>query len=126
MKTKLEIHKGVHVKKSKGRGWGVFTSEDIKKGEIVEECIIPYDVLPIGSTAMQNYRYVWPNRKHYTAYCIALGFGCIYNHNEKNPNVDWDLDSEERVMTFTAIRDIKAGDELMFDYQSPVLNFETK
>tara|TARA_Y100000592_G_scaffold100145_1_gene178835 strand:- start:3819 stop:4199 length:381 start_codon:yes stop_codon:yes gene_type:complete len=126
MKTKLEIHKGIHVKKSKGRGWGVFTTEKIKKGDIVEECIIPYDVLPIGSTAMQNYRYVWPSRETYSAYCIALGFGCIYNHSSKNPNIDWDIDSDERIMRFTAIKDIKAGDELMFDYQSPQYNFEEK
>jgi len=32
--TKLKISK------SEGRGWGVFASEEIKSGEVLEECVV--------------------------------------------------------------------------------------
>ena len=132
MKTELIVHKGVHVKKSMLHGWGVFTSSKIKKGDIVEECIIPYDMIPTNTNAQINYRFIWPDISfkaakelgvdvQFSGYCLPLGFGAIYNHS-KDSNVDWDIDLSERVVQFVAVKDIKAGEELLFNYESPLVN----
>jgi SET domain-containing protein len=119
---KLEIHEGVYVKKSSIHGWGVFTNLNIKKGEIVEECIIPYELIPINSNVLSQYRYVWPSRKNWSHYCIALGFGSIYNHSKEKMNINWKINKEQRIMVFTAIKDIKIGEELLFNYDSSYFN----
>ena len=132
MKTELITHEGVHVKKSTTHGWGVFTNLEIKEGDIVEECIVPYDIISLNSSSLLNYRFIWPNMSfkvanklsldiEFSGYCLPLGFGSIYNHSE-NPNVAWDVDISERVVQFVALRDIKADEELLFDYESPVID----
>ena len=121
--TRLVVHEGVHVKRSQLHGWGVFTNKEIKKGDTVEECVVPYDILPLDSNALKNYRFVWPSRKKFTGACLPLGFGSIYNHSKGDPNIDWDIDAKERVVTFTALKDIAAGEELLFDYASAGMDF---
>lgn len=119
MKAQLVIHSGIHVKNSDTHGWGVFTSSDISKGDIVEECVIPIDIIPLDNPALINYRFIWSSRKPgatIEGYCLALGFGSIYNHSEEDPNVDWDIDVELRILRFVAIRDIRANEELFHDY----------
>ena len=114
----LKIHKGIYVKNSDIHGWGVFTNLEIKTGEIVEECVIPYDLIPINSSVFSKYRYVWPSRKNYSHWCIALGFGSIYNHSKEKMNINWEIDEKQRIMIFTAVKDIKVGEELLFNYDS--------
>ena len=120
MKTELIVHEGVHVKKSMLHGWGVFTSSEIKKGDIVEECIIPYDMIPMNTNALINYRFIWPDISfkaaeelgidvEFSGYCLPLGFGSIYNHS-KDPNIDWDIDVSERIVQFVAVKDIKVDE----------------
>jgi SET domain-containing protein len=118
LNKKLKINEGIYVKQSDTHGWGVFTNLDIKKGEIIEECVIAYNLIPLHSNVLLDYRYVWPSIKNYNSYCIALGFGSIYNHSNENNNIDWEINEEKRMMTFTAIKDIKINEELMFNYQS--------
>jgi len=115
---KLKVHRGIYVKKSDIHGWGVFTNLNIKKGEIVEECVIPYDLIPINSNILSKYRYVWPSRENYDHWCIALGFGSIYNHSKEKENISWDINEKKRIMVFTAIKNIKKGEELLFNYKS--------
>ena len=112
-------------------GWGVFTSSEIKKGDIVEECIIPYDMIPMNTNALINYRFIWPDISfkaaeelgidvEFSGYCLPLGFGSIYNHS-KDPNIDWDIDVSERIVQFVAVKDIKVDEELLFNYRSPLV-----
>ena len=121
--TRLIVHEGVQVKKSQLHGWGVFTDKKIKKGDTVEECVVPYDILPLDSNTLEHYRFIWPSKKKFTAACLPLGFGSIYNHSRGDPNIDWDIDEKERVVTFTALRDIAAGEELLFDYRCLGIDF---
>ena len=122
MNRKLKVHQGIYVKKSDIHGWGVFTNLEIKKGEIVEECIVPYEIIPESSSVLLNYRFIWPSIEKVTGYCIALGFGSIYNHSKEKATIKWEINEKERTITFTAIEDIKAEEELLFNYQSPFTN----
>ena len=78
--------------------------------------MVPYDLISLDSNTLEHYRFIWPNRHTYTDACLPLGFGAIYNHSEE-PSVNWDVDEKKRVVTFTALRDIMVGEELLFDYK---------
>jgi SET domain-containing protein len=90
-------------------GWGVFAGNDIKKGDIVENC---YSIIVNDK---------WETYKKYIFYLnngtdalIPLGFGCIYNHSE-TPNLEW-KQIDDRIIQFYAITDIISGDELRHNY----------
>tara|TARA_R100000995_G_C3419254_1_gene93105 strand:+ start:79 stop:456 length:378 start_codon:yes stop_codon:yes gene_type:complete len=112
VKDKLKVHKGIYVKKSNTHGWGVFTSLEINKGDIVEECVIPYQKIPAFSPLLKNYRFIFENKYYF----IALGFGSIYNHSKSKPNIKWEVNEKERIITFKAIKKININEELLFNY----------
>lgn len=121
--------------KSAKYGWGVQATEDVKAGEVVE--IAPgkafnwltsriLNVLPgIGPVLYDSECESEPSLD------TVLGFGLAsyYNHDD-DPNVDYevcvlindvsDLDTVAcdcpAIIVFTALRDIKEGDELFIDY----------
>lgn len=49
------------------------------------------------------------------SFVIVLGYGSLYNH-AKVPNVSYSRDLEALAMTYTALRNIREGDELLIDY----------
>jgi len=105
--TKLKISK------SEGRGWGVFASEEIKSGEVLEECVV-YKV-PLSATDDYSFTYrrgsmVEPQKR------LCSGFGCLYNHSDK-PNVEYLYHPTHMdVFIFKAKKDISSGEELFIYY----------
>jgi len=108
---------GLYITHSEGKGRGVFTSQDIAKGEVIEVCpiiVIPKAELPvIHKTVLHDYYFLWGH--DLTDCAIALGFGSIYNH-ELMPNANFILDIEQRTIDIEAIKDISAGDEITLNY----------
>ena len=104
---------------SKKRGRGVFATEDIKKGTVIE--ISPVIVLTaaerniIEKTIMFDYIFEWGKNKKRA--CVALGYVSLYNH-EYASNCDYDMDYKNRTMTITTVKDIKKGDELSVNYNA--------
>lgn len=103
------------IKETPGRGRGVYASEPVRNGEVIERA--PVLVLPdpqwlvLESTLLRDYHYAWgPD-----AAAIVLGFGSIYNHSYL-PNSVYIRRLEERVMEYVAIRDIEAGEEITVNY----------
>jgi SET domain-containing protein len=47
---------------------------------------------------------------------VILGLGSMFNHSVPNQNVGWERDVPKQSMTYTALRDIKAGEELCISY----------
>ena len=43
---------------------------------------------------------------------VALGLGSLFNHSTLNQNVGWERDVVAQCITYRALRDIRAGDEL--------------
>jgi SET domain-containing protein len=92
------------------KGFGVFTNQKIKMGELIEECYS----LCIDKTV-----------KGFDAYCfnyrgdsrlLPLGFGMIYNHSN-TPNIKWKIfDENKRIINFFAITDIDIDCELCHNY----------
>ena len=104
-------------KSIKGKGRGVFTARKIRKGEIVEVAPaipmakkhVPDDATPDG------YVLDWNEDKKGQEYALGLGYIMLYNHSKK-PNIEIESDLEEMTFSVMALRDIKAGEELMWDY----------
>lgn len=106
----------IEVRRSPGRGRGVFARRRIRAGEVIER--VPVLVVPTSDmmsedstwTNLGSYCFVW-NR---TSVALALGYGSLYNHSYK-PNARYD-DQGQRTKVFTALRDIEAGEEITVNY----------
>lgn len=94
---------------------GVYASKDIKKGEIIEKAPILVleftDFIDTKWNLLFEY-YFWMD--DYAA--LALGYGSMYNHS-KDANCKYELDRENKTITFTAIRDVSKDTELLFNYK---------
>ena len=107
----------LHIKQSPGKGKGIFTSEAIEAGTLVE--IAPVIVLPkkdcelIDKSFLYNYYFLWGDK--HKNYAICLGYGSIYNHSY-SPNCIYETYYDDEVIHFVAIRDIAAGEELTVNY----------
>ena len=98
-------------------GRGVFTSENIPAGTVLE--IAP--VLVMGSadrklldqTLLHDYIFEWDNETGQC--CMALGYVPIYNHSFSS-NCEYEMDWAQQQMRIKAMRAIKAGEELFINY----------
>ena len=114
-----------YIRKSDIHGYGVFAKEDIKVGELIEEAVCPEQILEpkyvyidgkvtIGNIdSLSSYRFGSMDDREY--WIIPMGNAMCYNHS-KDPNVVWTHSTEDRLLLFTALKDIKKDEELTFDY----------
>ena len=104
-------------------GRGVFAKVNIRKGEVIEIC--PVIVTPedqediIDATMFINFTFRWKGKEM----AICLGFGSIYNHSY-HPNAKFDTDVKQKLMTFTALKDIKKDEEITINYNFENPNLE--
>ena len=110
--------KKIIVKDSDIHGHGVFAILPIAKDETIERCtylVIDDDDLQ-EINRLNDYLFTSPDVK--SDYLCVLGYGMIYNHGAP-PNAEWQIaDGDNRFVEFTALADIKAGDEILHDYGS--------
>lgn len=105
------------VAETLGRGRGVFTSELIEAGTVVE--IAPVIVMEsedrqyLDKTLLHDYIFEWnPERSQC---CMALGYVPIYNHSHRS-NCEYDMDYEHALITIKAVSNIQSGEELFINY----------
>jgi uncharacterized protein len=98
-------------------GRGVFTSEDIPKGTVIE--VSPVIVMSgedrklLDQTLLHDYIFEWGNRRERC--CMALGYIPLYNHSYKS-NCEYEMDFTDRVISIKSVRFIKAGEEIFINY----------
>ena len=101
----------IEAKKSKVHGFGVFATQDIKKGTVIELC--PYTIVKGNFKGkLNNYIFDFDGKKKSA---VVFLHGSLYNHS-KNPNVTYCFDTEADVYEFTALRIIAKGEECFIDY----------
>ena len=109
-----------HINEEKGRG--VFALKDFKKDEVIEVApVVPVsknNVVESGE-APDGYLLEWDGHYEDEEYCMPLGYIMMYNHSAE-PNVHLEQDFDKYTMTATAMRDVKAGEELCWDYNIEV------
>jgi len=106
----------VRVSKSAGRtARGVVAAKSFRKGETIE--VAPVIVVPrsqgavLKRTKIDDYAFQWGGG----SLALALGCGSLYNHSY-SPNADYDQDTKNRCMRFTAIRRILKGEQITINY----------
>ncbi|MOA08142.1 SET domain protein [compost metagenome] len=94
---------------------GVFATCDIAKGQIFHEApVIPYpneQHVHIEKTLLADYMFEYGS--NHTA--LLLGYGMLFNHSYK-PNAAYDLNFDNHTVDFYAFTDIKAGEEILINY----------
>lgn len=107
----------LYIKEIPEKGRGVFSSEPIKAGALIEICPVivcpPEDRKWIDQTFLYNYYFLWEDDLKSTA--IALGFGSLYNHSY-TPNAKYATYYEDQEIVFTALTDIPADTEITVNY----------
>ncbi len=134
MKDKLYLSPKLYVGKSSTHGYGVFTSEDLKKSEIVEQA---YYIIPDNEkwedldTKFTKYFFSIPflqdhykdfadqhdavQLSHVTRPICVLGFGMIYNHTQES-NIDYTINERSQIVQYKTNQSVSAGSELKITY----------
>ncbi|NIK78838.1 hypothetical protein FHS15_003984 [Paenibacillus castaneae] len=98
---------------------GVFAKQDIAKGDLIHEApVIPYlneEHVFIEKTFLADY--VFEYGANHTA--LLLGYGMLFNHSYE-PNADYEINFDNHTVDFYAYTDIKAGDEILINYNGEV------
>jgi hypothetical protein len=69
--------------------------------------------------APDGYLLDWDGHYENEEHCMPLGYIMLYNHSGE-PNVWIEQDADEYTMTVKALRDIKAGEELCWNYNCEI------
>jgi uncharacterized protein len=98
-------------------GRGVFTSEKIEAGTLVE--VSPVIVMSaaerklLDQTLLHDYIFEWGEQRDQC--CMALGYVPVYNHTYES-NCEYETDFDFGQIRITAMRAIAAGEELFINY----------
>jgi hypothetical protein len=102
---------------------GVFATCDISKGALIHEApVIPYPNEEhefIEKTVFADYVYEYGI--NHTA--LVLGYGSLFNHSYE-PNATYDINFTNHTFDYYAYKDIKAGEEILINYNGEVDNKE--
>tara|TARA_R110002012_G_scaffold288572_2_gene481342 strand:+ start:1850 stop:2296 length:447 start_codon:yes stop_codon:yes gene_type:complete len=117
VKDQLFLNNKIEIRKSPIHGFGVFAKENIKSGELLEEC--SYAKTIIHPLCARDYLFNWPKEDNNIS-SIVFGFGSIYNcaKSEEKRLVDWEYDEEVDLYIFKTIKNITANTELLIYYGS--------
>lgn len=105
----------IEIKNTKNIGRGVFATIDIKKGTIIH--ISPVilikgkELKSLESTIIDHYVFGWNK----TTNALALGYGSLFNHRSF-ANVTYILNKKKLTITFKAVKNVSAGEQLFINY----------
>jgi len=100
---------------------GVFAKRDIAKGELIHEApVISYPNAEhehIEKTLLADYAFEYGINHS----AILLGYGMLFNHSY-TANATYDINFDNHTFDFFAYTDIKAGEEILINYNGEVDN----
>ncbi len=98
-------------------GRGVFSSSPVSAGSIIEIApvlILPAEQRPLfDQTLIHDYYFIWGENDE--ALALLLGNGSLYNHSFE-PNAEYRPDFSGQTMSFYALTEIEAGEEITVNY----------
>ena len=104
------------------KGRGVYARADFNEGEIIEVApviTVAASAIPEEGGAPDGYLLDWDPDEEGQEHCMPLGYIMLYNHS-KTPNIRLESDYEEMTITVFAMSDIKAGEELCWNYSCEI------
>lgn len=112
MLKSLATNTGIEVRIVEGKGRGVFATQDFKFKDVIEVCpVVVVDCEKDEPNPFVRYVFRWSRTK----VALLMGFGSLYNHAHV-PNVKVLESRAAMIAKIVATRDIKAGEELCFNY----------
>jgi SET domain-containing protein len=109
------VHYPTYVKRIRKKGWGAFCSKKIPKGTIFHVSTLlvltKRESRLMSGSSLEPYWYAFSGDRR----AIALGLGSILNH-EGEANCSYHFSKVKRTLSFYALRDIPAHQELTHDY----------
>jgi SET domain-containing protein len=110
----------LYIALTKSMGRGVFTSENISGGTIVEESPVivmsQEERMLLDQTLLHDYIFEWGENKEQC--CMALGYVAVYNHSYRS-NCEYEMDFDKQVIRIKTMESINAGEELFINYNGP-------
>jgi SET domain-containing protein len=104
----------LYIAPSRVNGHGVFAAKPFAESETIEVCpvlaVTADEWQHLEDTRLRGHYFVWGK-----GVALALGYGSLYNHSWQ-PNARYDADYDLAVISFTALRDIRRGEELTVNY----------
>ena len=120
------MHKYIEIKFiSKKKGRGAFAKINIRKGTVIDVAPIILlknsDYEQIQDTIIYEYCYEWADPKHMPEFenAIILSVSQFINHSF-SPNARYLYDYDENAIEFSAIKDIRKGEEITMNYNGLV------
>lgn len=114
----LQQHPGLYFAPSGKHRYGMFCTEDISKGSVIEIC--PVILIPpqqarsiVQGHILYEYYFEWKK----DTIALALGYGSLYNHAAK-PNALFEIEIADEQIIFRAAKKIKSGEEITVDYHA--------
>ena len=113
----IRTEKELYVKETRNKGRGVFCKTRITRDDLIE--VSPILVLPaedhdtVHATRLADYFFHFNKEERTMA--LSLGFGSLYNH-AKGSNAAYFLTKDNRTITYYAVEDIEAGQEICINY----------
>lgn len=105
----------LEIRSSPRHGRGLFTTEPIEEGEVLEVCPVvtlsPEDGEAIAPTTLGQYVFDWGDG--HTA--VAFGYVSMCNHGEPS-NAEVAVEEDPPTISLTASRAIAADEEVLIDY----------
>lgn len=103
------------------KGRGVIAARDIKKGEILDIAnviiITAKEFEQIEKTVLYNYVFDWGDPANPADNTLAIAMSpCEFMNHSYSPNARYKQDYEHKTIVFTAIKDIKQGEEITVNY----------
>jgi len=111
-----QLYSSVEVRVVPGKGRCVFATRDIPEGELLfadHIIVVPGDQSDFtDQTTVGRYVFQWNEDDDL---CVVLGYGSLINHGLPE-NVSLVSNYKDQTMEFYAYGNIKAGEELCYDY----------
>jgi uncharacterized protein len=107
----------LYINESPDRGRGVFTSDRLPAGKVIE--ISPVIVMSreerilLDQTLLHDYIFLWGRKEREC--CVALGYVSVYNH-DYHSNAEYEMNFSEATIRITTVRDINTGEEIFINY----------
>jgi uncharacterized protein len=107
----------LYIKKSAGKGRGVFTREAIAADTVIE--VAPVIVMPgkdrehLDKTLLHDYIFEWGKKQDKC--CMALGYVPMYNHSYTS-NCEYYMDFDKDTIEVKTVKAIEKGAELTINY----------
>jgi SET domain-containing protein len=110
--TSIKSWNKIGIGKSKISGMGVYAVDYIEEGEVFE--VAPMLFIP-AAVAKDKSLIDYVFKINDETYAIGLGNSSLYNHRNQ-PMAEWQIDENAQTITYTANRNISAGEEIYVTY----------